>query len=243
MFSLLFYIWIFIELTFFFILTLLAFVFCVPFDRPRRVIHSLSRAICMCFWCVPPTWRREIKGLENIDKSKSYVIAINHNSMADILALYFLPLNFRWVSKREVFRMPYIGQFLWLHGDIAIDRGRGAESMRKVIDQGKHWVSLGASIAMFPEGTRSKDGEMHRFKQGAFALAKEAGVEILPVVMDGTRDIFKKRSWFFNWRNCLKISVLPPISAEEVVSCETNELMERTHAMMAAELDVLRGRK
>ena len=94
--------------------------------------------------------------------------------MADILALYFVPLNFRWVSKREVFRIPYIGQMLSIHGDIAIDRSRGADSMRKVTEKGKMWIGRGVSIAMFPEGTRSKSGEMGRFKQGAFALAKDA---------------------------------------------------------------------
>lgn len=240
MFSLLFYIWIFVELTFFFILSVLALVVCFPFDKPRRVVHELSRAICMCFWKVPPTWKQKVVGLENIDKSKSYVIAINHNSMADIISLYFLPLNFRWVSKREVFRMPYIGQFLYLHGDIAIDRGRGAESMRKVIDDGKLWISRGVSIAMFPEGTRSKNGEIQRFKQGAFALAKEAGVEILPVVMEGTTKIFRPKSFFFNWRHRLTVKVLPPISVEKIASTDTTDLANEVHDIMVETLAEMR---
>lgn len=239
MLSIIFYIYVLIELTLFFLLSVVALVVCFPFDKPRRVVHELSRAICMCFWCVPPTWKRQIKGLENIDKSKSYVIVINHNSMADILALYFLPLNFRWVSKREVFRIPYIGQMLTLHGDIAIDRSRGADSMRKVAEQGKMWIGRGASIAMFPEGTRSKSGEMGRFKQGAFALAKEAGVEILPVVMHGTRTVIKK-NFMVNWRNKLTVSVLPAISAEEVAATDMPELMERTRTMMSEEYEKIR---
>ena len=193
----------------------------------------------MCFWCVPPTWKRTIKGLENIDKNKSYVIVINHNSMADILALYFVPLNFRWVSKREVFRIPYIGQMLSIHGDIAIDRSRGADSMRKVTEMGKMWIGRGVSIAMFPEGTRSKSGDMGRFKQGAFALAKEAGVEILPVVLHGTRDVLKK-NYMVNWRNHLTVSVLPPISAEAVQSMKTTELIEHTRTMMCEEYEKIR---
>lgn len=242
MLSVLFYIYILVELTLFFILSCVALVVCWPFDKPRRVVHELSRAICMCFWLVPPTWRRTILGKENFDKKTPYVIAINHNSMADILALYFLRLNFRWVSKREVFRMPYIGPLLSIHGDIAIDRGRGAESMKKVIDDGKLWVSRGVSIAIFPEGTRSRNGEISRFKQGAFALAKEAGVAILPVVMDGTRNVLK-RNFMFNWRNHLKISVLKPISAEEVAATEATELAAKTQAMMSEELARLRAEK
>lgn len=242
MLSLLFYIYIVVELTFFFILSVVALVVCFPFDKPRRVVHSISRAICMCFWLVPPTWRRTILGREKIDSKTSYVIVINHNSMADIIALYFLPLNFRWVSKREVFRMPYIGPLLTIHGDIAIDRGRGAEAMRKVVEDGKLWVSRGASIAMFPEGTRSKTGEIQRFKMGAFALAKEAGVAILPVVLDGTRDVVKK-NYLFNWRNHLKISVLDPIPAEEVATADMSALMTRVHDDMVAELAHLRSMK
>ncbi|MBQ1201901.1 MAG: 1-acyl-sn-glycerol-3-phosphate acyltransferase [Alistipes sp.] len=239
MLSIIFYIYVLIELTLFFILSVLALIVCFPFDKPRRVVHELSRAICMCFWCVPPTWKRTIKGLENIDKNKSYVIVINHNSMADILALYFVPLNFRWVSKREVFRIPYIGQMLSIHGDIAIDRSRGADSMRKVTEKGRMWIGRGVSIAMFPEGTRSKSGEMGRFKQGAFALAKEAGVEILPVVLHGTRDVLKK-NYMVNWRNHLTVSVLPPISAEAVQSMGTTELIEHTRTMMCEEYEKIR---
>lgn len=239
MFSIIFYIFTLIQLTFFFILSALALVVCFPFDKPRRVVHSLSRAICMCFWYGVPTWRRKIEGLENIDKKKSYVIVINHNSMVDILALYFLPLNFRWVSKREVFRIPYVGQLLAIHGDIAIDRSRGADSMRKVTEDGKMWIGRGASIAMFPEGTRSKSGEIGRFKQGAFALAKEAGVEILPVVMHGTRTVLNK-FYLINWRNVLKVSVLPPISAEEVAATPMPELMEKTRTMMCEKYNQLR---
>lgn len=193
----------------------------------------------MCFWYGVPTWRRKIEGLENIDKKKSYVIVINHNSMVDILALYFLPLNFRWVSKREVFRIPYVGQLLTIHGDIAIDRSKGVDSMRKVTEDGKMWIGRGASIAMFPEGTRSKSGEMGRFKQGAFALAKEAGVEILPVVMHGTRTVLNK-FYLVNWRNVLKVSVLPPISAEEVAATPMPELMEKTRTMMCEKYNQLR---
>lgn len=242
MLSALFYIYILVELTLFFLLSCVALVVCFPFDKPRRVVHEISRAICMCFWLVPPTWRRTIRGTENFDEKTPYVITINHNSMADIIALYFLRLNFRWVSKREVFRMPYIGPLLSIHGDIAIDRGRGAESMKKVIEDGKLWVSRGVSIAIFPEGTRSKDGEIHRFKQGAFVLAKEAGVAILPVVMDGTCDVLKP-NWMFNWHHHLKISALKPISAEEVAATDAGELATKVQGLMTEELARLRSER
>jgi 1-acyl-sn-glycerol-3-phosphate acyltransferase len=174
--------------------------------------------------------------LENIDKKKPYVIVINHNSMVDIISLYFVPLNFRWVSKQEVFRIPYIGPMLWMHGDIAIQRGRATESMKKVIRGGKMWIDRGVSVAIFPEGTRSKDGEIQRFKGDAFVLAKEAGVDILPVVMDGTTKIFKPKSFWFNWKHRLTVKVLPPIPAEKVKATDTTELANEVHDLMVETL-------
>ena len=229
-----------VELIFWFILSWIVLVVCYPFDKARKAVHWCSKMICMFFWKVPPTWKQRVSGLENIDKNKSYVIVLNHQSMVDILSLYFVPLNFRWVSKQEVFKIPFIGQLLYCHGDIPIRRGRATESMRKVMNDGKKWVKRGASIAIFPEGTRSKDGEIQRFKGGAFALAKEAGVEILPVVLDGTTKIFKPKSIWVNWRNVLTVKVLPPISAEKVASTDASELAQEVQTMMTEALAEVR---
>ena len=240
MLTLIFAVYTIVVLTFFFILSFVALIVCYPFDKRRRVVHELSRWLCFSWWYAPFTWRRKISGLENVDKNKPYVIVINHNSMVDIIALYFVRLNFRWVSKQEVFRMPYIGPMLWMHGDIAIKRGRAAESMAKVIRDGKMWLDRGVSVAIFPEGTRSKDGEIHRFKGGAFALAKEAGMEILPVVMDGTTEVFKPKSIFFNWKHQLTLKVLPPISAEKVLATEPSDMAKEVQEMMTSALAEIR---
>ena len=240
MLTLIFAVYTIVVLTFFFILSFVALIVCYPFDKRRRVVHELSRWLCFSWWYAPFTWSRKISGLENVDKNKPYVIVINHNSMVDIIALYFVRLNFRWVSKQEVFRMPYIGPMLWMHGDIAIKRGRATESMKKVINDGKMWLGRGVSVAIFPEGTRSKDGEIQRFKGGAFALAKEAGVEILPVVMEGTTKIFKPKSIFFNWKHQLTLKVLPPISAEHVAETETSILAQEVQAVMTEVLAEIR---
>ena len=138
--------------------------------------------------------------------------------------------------------MPYIGPMLWMHGDIAIKRGRATESMKKVVNDGKMWLGRGVSVAIFPEGTRSKDGEIQRFKGGAFALAKEAGVEILPVVLDGTTKIFKPKSFWFNWKHTLTIKVLPPISAEKIVATDTSEMAKEVQEMMTKALAEIRNR-
>ena len=198
MFTLIFAIYTLVVLTFFFLLSLVALFVCYPFDKPRRVVHELSRWLCFSWWYAPFTWRRKIEGLENVDKKKPYVIVINHNSMVDIISLYFVPLNFRWVSKQEVFRIPYIGPMLWMHGDIAIQRGRATESMRKVINDGKMWIDRGVSVAIFPEGTRSKDGSILRFHKGAFHMAQELGVDILPLMVYGTGRVLPKHAYMMS---------------------------------------------
>lgn len=224
------------------IISAVALLLTFPFDKQRKVVHELSRALVYMFVMVPPLWKRKIEGLENIEKDKPYVIVINHQSMVDVMMLYLVPMIFRWVSKKEVHRIPFIGRFLMMHGDIAIDRKQGSKSMRKVMEQGKMWLGRGVSVAMFPEGTRSKDGEIHRFKAGAFALAKDAGVAILPVIMEGSSSMIKP-SLMVNWRNEFVIKVLPAISAEQVAATEQNELMEQTREIMVEALAEIRGKK
>lgn len=239
MLSILYYIFLVFLCTFFMILSAVALVVCYPFDKGRRVVHELSRILVRTFFLIPPLWRQRIVGRELIDRKKQYVIVVNHNTVIDIPALYYIPLNFRWVSKREVFKTPFFGQYLVLHGDICINRGHATEALEQLVRDGKMWISRGASVAVFPEGTRSKDGEIHRFKAGAFTLAKEAGVEILPVVMDGTKSLIKKNK-LFNWRNRITVRVLPPVPASEVAALEIHCLMDRVRTRMCEALEELR---
>ena len=242
MLSLLFYLYCVVLCTIFMILSAVALVLTWPFDKARRTVHELSRILVRIFFATPPQWYKNVVGMEHVDRRKSYVIVLNHSAMTDIPALYYVPLNFRWVSKREVFRLPFFGQFLSLHGDICIDRGRGSEAMEQLLRKGKMWLSRGASVAVFPEGTRSKDGEIHRFKAGAFALAQEAGVDILPIVLDGTTTLVKKNR-LFNWKNTITIRILQPVPADEVRATETKELMESVRDRMAAALAEVRNTK
>lgn len=240
MLSALYYLFLVLLCTLFMILSAVALVVCYPFDKGRRTVHELSRILVRIFFFIPLRWRQRVEGLEHVDRSKQYVIVVNHNTVIDIPALYYIPLNFRWVSKREVFRTPFFGQYLVLHGDICINRGRAAEALEQLVRDGRKWIARGASVAIFPEGTRSKDGEIHRFKAGAFTLAREAGVEILPVVMDGTKSLIRK-NYAFNWGNRIDIRVLPPVPAGEVAATETHELMERVRERMCAALAEMRA--
>ena len=237
MLSILYYIWLAAIWTVVLVLSVAVLALTYPFQKSRRIVHEMSRYLALSFLLPFP---RRVEGLETVDRRERDVIVLNHQAMVDIGALYHVPLNFRWVSKREVFRIPFFGQFLLVHGDICIDRGRAAEALEQLLRDGGLWLSRGASVAIFPEGTRSKDGQIHRFKAGAFTLAKEAGVPILPVVLDGTQRVIG-RNRLFNWRNRITVKVLPPVPAAEVAATETHVLMDGVRERMAAALAEVRG--
>lgn len=231
MLSLIYYLFLVVLCTVLILLSVVALVLCWPFDKARRVVHELSRVAVRIFFALPPLWRFRIEGLEHVDRKGRYVITLNHQAMTDIPALYFVPLNYRWVSKREVFKIPFFGQLLRLHGDICIDRGRAAEAMEQLLREGCRWIDRGVSVAIFPEGTRSKDGEIHRFKVGAFELARKAEVPILPVVLKGTERLINKNRTF-RWRNTITVKVLEPIPAAEVMATDPKEMAEHVHDRM-----------
>lgn len=102
------------------------------------------------------------------------MIVTNHQSMLDVPLMYVLPLNFKWVSKREVMRIPIFGWVLQMHGDIAIERG-SSRSARHMMEEADDYLSRGTSVTLFPEGTRTKTGRMGRFQGGSFPDGEKCG--------------------------------------------------------------------
>ena len=133
MLSILYYIWLAAICTVVLVLSVAVLALTYPFQKSRRIVHEMSRYLALSFLLPFP---RRVEGLENVDRRERYVIVLNHQAMVDIGALYHVPLNFRWVSKREVFRIPFFGQFLLVHGDICIDRGRAAEALEQLLRDG-----------------------------------------------------------------------------------------------------------
>ncbi len=225
------------------VISAVALVVCYPFDPKRRVVHNITRSmVYIFFFLFRWMWQYELSGEENVDPHKKYVILLNHNAMMDVPMLYLLPLDFRWVSKRQVFMIPFFGQLLVLHGDIPIERGNPAKAMKLVMQRGLRWLGRGVSISIFPEGTRSKTGEIGRFKSGAFRLAREAQVEILPVVLDGTGKLLSKNG-MLSPTGVIKIKALPPVSVERVVNSDIKELMDEVRTSMVDALAELRENK
>lgn len=229
-------VWALLALTIMGIATLLS----LPFDRERKMVLAISRPVARMVYFFSPLWRVKVEGVENCDPTKRYVVTSNHQSFFDIPLLFFLPLwKFKFVSKIEVRKIPAIGWMLGMRGDIVIRRGT-REAATTVMEEGTQHLQAGVSVAIFPEGTRTKDGEVHRFKDGAFRLAQENKVAILPCVMDDTKGLFSASG--LNRRN-LTIRILPPIEVEEVVGTPARELAERVERITREALAEIRAPK
>jgi 1-acyl-sn-glycerol-3-phosphate acyltransferase len=183
----------------------------VWWDRKKTIISTVSIPQAMVLFWLAPGWRVRVEGREHYDRRKPYVIVCNHRAMFDIPLLYALRPNVRWVSKRELIKMPFVGHALLIHGDILIRRGE-SRSARHMIVRAQKELKKGVSVAIFPEGTRSKGGDMGRFREGAFLLARTAGVEILPVILRGTADAFD--GWKLASPHTFSLQVLPPVPAD-----------------------------
>ena len=223
----------FILLTFVvFLGVVLVWLFTMPFDRNRKVLHRYSRLWAKIMYRIAPWWKVEIEGLENIEEGKAYIILSNHQAMLDIPLLYYLPLDFKWVSKKEVYYIPVFGWVLWMHGDVAIERG-GAASAKRMITKADAYLRDGVSVIMFPEGTRSKDGRVHKFMPGAFLLAKRSRVDMLPVVINGNFDAFGKRG--IAVPHTFRIKVLPPVKSETYADMRFDKISEKAEEIIRAE--------
>jgi len=207
-----------------------------PFDRRKRVLHLFT-----CFWAslytwLNPAWPVRIEGRSKLDSQSARVMVANHLSLLDILVLFRLFSHFKWVSKAENFRVPFIGWNMKLNGYIELKRGERASVVR-MMTACEDTLRAGSSIMMFPEGTRSPSGRMRAFKTGAFELALRSGCAIQPLVIEGTSDALPKRGFVLQGRHPIRITVLDPIPPETFADLSAEELTERVRARIAAQLD------
>ncbi len=211
------------------------FILTVAFDRERVILHHASKWWAVTIFRMNPWWSLKLEGKENVDPRQPCVIVTNHNSMLDIPIMYVLPLTFKWVSKREVYKWPVFGMVLWMHGDIAIDRGNAAKSLKGMIAKSGPHLERGTSVIVFPEGTRSRDGRVGKFKEGAFAVAKAHGVPVLPCVIEGTGTVIKGKRLAMPHK--FTVTALKPIDRLTVEANDPRTLAEMTREMMTEKLN------
>ena len=224
---------------------LVAFPLSLLLDRQgtRRMVHQNSIRWARSIIGFSPIWHRVVTGREHLQKGKHYIIVANHQSLLDILAVCAaLPINFKFLAKRELFQIPLMGWGMASAGYIPVDRGShksGREAMHRI----NRVLGKGVSVLLFPEGTRSPDGKIHAFKMGAFKLARDNKIEILPVVVDGTGQALPKKSLLIKKKSTFIVSIGKPVSLDDFADSSMEEAKEKIRHEMAARLARIRHGK
>lgn len=209
-------------------------------DPTRRVPGRWMRRFGKLSSQVTPLWRFRVEGAPPPDiHRRAYVVISNHESNADPFLLSHLPWDMRWIAKQELFRQPLTGWLLSLGGDIPLRRG-DKDSVLKMLDECRRTLEGGMSLMIFPEGTRSKDGTLLPFKDGAFQLALECGVPILPLALAGTKDCMQKGSFLLHEADAV-VRVLEPVATHGKKLEDLPELKQLCRERIAAAVAELRG--
>ncbi|MEL7368079.1 MAG: lysophospholipid acyltransferase family protein [Myxococcota bacterium] len=194
-------------------------IFTTPFDRQRRINHAFSCRWAALYARVYPGWTVRVTGQSNILPRRAYVMVANHTSMADIVLLFCLFRQFKWVSKASVFSYPIFGWNMRMCRYVPLVRGEKG-SIETMMQTCADWLRHQMPIMMFPEGTRSKDGRLKPFKRGAFALAHETQSDIVPIAIHGGHRLIPKHQTTFATHADLWVEVLPPIAVEAGMTVE-----------------------
>ncbi len=177
--------------------------------------------------------RVRVEGRRNVRPGQSYVVVCNHRSQFDILVLYgWLGVDFRWVMKQELRRVPVLGVACARLGHIFIDRSQRARALAS-IEAAKARIAGGTSVLFFPEGTRSSDGSLLRFKTGAFRFALDLGLPVLPVTIVGTRRILPPATLDMKPGRA-RLVLHPPIPVEGRDPEDFQSLLEEARAAIAS---------
>lgn len=169
------------------------------------VVMALTLSTDGAMWVVSRVWspvliwagggKLEVRGLDNVDFTRPTIFVANHQSTIDIPVLFrALPVTFTFVAKKALKYVPFLGWYMTLSRFVFVDRGNHREAVAS-LDEAARRIRGGISIAMFPEGTRSDDCRVRPFKKGPFALAMKAGVQVVPVTIEGTGKLMPKNSW------------------------------------------------
>lgn len=206
-----------------------------PFDRRLTLLHRFTSFWGALYTRANPLWSVTITGTEHLAVEAPVVMVANHQSFADILVLFRLRMHYKWVSKAENFRVPLIGWNMSLNRYIRIERGsiRGNLKMMRDCELA---LRDGNSVMIFPEGTRSADGHMRPFKEGAFELAIRMRRPILPIVITGTGDALPKRGILLRGKHHIDVRILPPVMPERYRGRTAEQLAKETFVTMSTSL-------
>ncbi len=222
-----------------FIVACLVCLFTAPFDPKRKLVHMWSCCWGFHYVAMNPFWRYTFEGRENIKPGATYVFVSNHQSLADIVVLYGLFVPYKWVSKDSILKVPFIGGNMRLNQYVTISRGN-LKSIKEMLEVCRQWLRRGASLMMFPEGTRSPDGQLQSYKDGAFRLSVDCGVPVIPIVLDGTHKILPKNSRLMCFESHIKVKVLPPVNPQDFGN-DACKMRDYVHNLSKTTLESMRG--
>lgn len=183
-------------------------------------------------FCIVSMVRVEVRGRENVDKNTSYVFIANHQGAYDIFAIYgYLNHNFKWMMKESLQKIPFVGRACKNAGHIMVDR-TNPSGIRRTMDEAKKRLRNGMSLVVFPEGSRTATGYMAPFKKGAFLLASQFGLPMVPLTIDGSYDIMSKNSKIPHYGKIIMTIHKPLVEIPSPLS----KAMEQTHEIINSEL-------
>ncbi|MGZ3605626.1 MAG: lysophospholipid acyltransferase family protein [Thermodesulfobacteriota bacterium] len=208
-----------------------------PFDRKGKVGHYYAR-----LWGKTALLANHVKvkieGTEHLNGEGPYIFMSNHQSYYDVFALLgHLPYQFKWLVKKELFSIPVLGWTMAAVGYISVDRG-GTRDTVEAMNEAAQKIRDGMSVTIFPEGSRSPDGSIQPFKKGGFTLAIKSKVPIVPIAIDGSRDIMPKDK-FTVTSGEIRILMDRPIETESYSLKDREGLMKRVRETICKNFKLL----
>lgn len=191
---------------------------------PRRWSRTLLRAAGVTV---------ELEGVENLGEHRAQVLVANHESWFDVFALAgHLPVEYRFVAKKELGKIPFFGPAWRACGHVSVDRADREAAIRSLDEAARQIRDEGLTVVIFPEGTRSRSGELQPFKKGAFVLAIQVGVPVIPVGIVGSRSVMPKHSWRIR-PGTIRVRIGSPMEVEDLELGDRDRLMTRAREAVA----------
>ncbi len=195
-------------------------------DPDRRIAHRWAIWWAWAMVKMNPFWKLTVHGRAHLDPARPYIFVSNHQSLADVVVLPHMGLPYKCLSKSNLFRVPFFGWSLSLHRHIKLRQG-SVQGIRRAMEDARGWLRRGMSVVFFAEGTRSRTGHLGAFTGGAFKLAIQTGIPIVPLVMIGTREALPRGTWVFRHRIDGWLVILPPIETTSYRVTDAEALKQR----------------
>ena len=187
-------------------------------------------------FCIVSLVRVKVVGRENIRDNTSYVFVANHQGAYDIFLIYgYLGRNFKWMMKKSLRSIPFVGAACAAAGHIFVDKGSRSKSLHETIVQATETLKEGMSLVVFPEGSRTRDGKMGRFKKGAFQLAVDLRLPVIPLTIDGSYRVMSRDTYRIT-PGCMTLTIHPPIDPDERQGHDLDRLMSESYEVIASAL-------